>query len=88
MSGKSKSTQEKSSWCLIDHESELVGGDVATYELGDGGLRNVIVLGHLTDGRVILQQGTPGVRRGDDAFDIYIKPDLWRFVAGLRGRSS
>ena len=87
MFGKSSPTQE-TSWLAIDRESALIDKDIAMYELGDGSVRTVTVVGHLTDGRMILQQGVPGVRRGSESFDIYMRPAHWRFVGGYRRQTA
>ena len=57
--------------------------DVVTYDDG-GGFITAVVIAITDDCRPVLQTGEYGVRRGADAFDLFLPRDYWRFVGAYR----
>lgn len=67
----------------VTSSADLIAGDVVTYDDG-GGFITAVVIAITDDCRPVLQKGEYGVRRGADAFDLFLPRDYWRFVGAYR----
>lgn len=62
---------------------DLIAGDLVTYNDGHS-IVTAVVIAITEDCRPVLQKGEYGVRRGADAFDLFMPRDGWTFVGAYR----
>lgn len=91
MFGRKRTTARKcallpSDYMLVPQAADLIEGDLVTYYDGVSFI-TAVVIAVTEDCRPVLQKGEYGVRRGADAFDLFMPRDGWKFVAGYRKAS-
>ena len=67
----------------VTRAADLIAGDLATYDDGHS-IVTAVVIAITEDCRPVLQKGEYGVRRGADAFDLFMPRDGWPFVGAYR----
>lgn len=67
----------------VTSSADLIAGDVVTYNDGHS-IVAAVVIAITEDCRPVLQKGEYGVRRGADAFDLFMPRDGWTFVGAYR----
>ena len=67
----------------VTQPADLIAGDLVTYSDGRSFI-TAVVIAVTDDCRPVLQKGEYGVRRGADAFDLFMPRDDWTFVGGYR----